>query len=132
MKTFRLFGACILAVILCFSFSSCSDDDEEDVSNSQFIGKWEVASGYWYSEPVFEFKSNGRFVFTGYDFWSNEGVRIFTTSPGDYSYNAQTKEFLLMWDHGGTDLWYVKNISENKIVFFDLEYATTRTFTRKN
>ena len=29
MKTFRLIGMALLAVVMCVNFTSCSDDDEE-------------------------------------------------------------------------------------------------------
>ena len=30
MKTFRLIGMALLAVVMCVNFTSCSDDDEEE------------------------------------------------------------------------------------------------------
>lgn len=45
MKTFRLIGMALVAVLMCVNFASCSDDDEEEVSKKSLaemiIGRWE-------------------------------------------------------------------------------------------
>ena len=33
MKTFRLIGMALLAIVMCVNFASCSDDDEEEERN---------------------------------------------------------------------------------------------------
>ena len=45
MKTFRLIGMALVAVLMCVNFASCSSDDEEEVSNKSLkemlIGRWD-------------------------------------------------------------------------------------------
>ncbi|WP_148371866.1 DUF4595 domain-containing protein [Bacteroides bouchesdurhonensis] len=37
MKTFRLIGMALLAVVMCVNFASCSDDDEEPIKNDDGV-----------------------------------------------------------------------------------------------
>ena len=37
MKTFRLIGMALLAVVMCVNFVSCSDDDEEPIKNDDGV-----------------------------------------------------------------------------------------------
>lgn len=52
MKTLRLFGVVLMTMIMCFSFSACSDDDDEDTSiptAAQLVGTtWRGTSSSWY------------------------------------------------------------------------------------
>ena len=56
MKTFRLIGMALLAVVMCVNFTSCSDD-ESDVDSNSIVGFWKIAS---YDD----------------DFFGNEEVRL--------------------------------------------------------
>lgn len=43
MKTFRMFGMALLAIMLCVNLTSCSDDDDEGGMSSEsreIIGEW--------------------------------------------------------------------------------------------
>ena len=44
MKTFRMIGMAIVAMVLCFGMSSCSNDDEEENPYKDYpqliVGKW--------------------------------------------------------------------------------------------
>jgi uncharacterized lipoprotein YehR (DUF1307 family) len=43
MKTLRLIGMAIVAVIMCVNFAACSDDDEEE-ANATIEGTWKYTS----------------------------------------------------------------------------------------
>ena len=42
MKTLRLIGMAIVAVIMCVNFVACSDDDEEE-TNATIEGTWKLS-----------------------------------------------------------------------------------------
>lgn len=50
MKTFRLIGMALLAIVLCVNFASCSSDDDEDSTLKLLQGVWYDANtdGYPY------------------------------------------------------------------------------------
>ena len=130
MKTLRFFGVCLLVSLLCVNFSACDSDDE---SHNAFVGKWDAKIGMGH-DNIFEFSSNGRFVLIyhwdeptyGHDHICNEEKRL-----GEYVYKPETKEFLLIFDEGNTWIWYVSNISDNKIILRDSGNSNIYTFTKK-
>ena len=51
MRTFRLIGMALLAVVMCVNFTSCSDDDEEEQGETFNIeGTWLLQSSKGYIE----------------------------------------------------------------------------------
>ena len=40
MKTFRLIGMALLAVVMCVNFASCSSDDDEKEISASLEGTW--------------------------------------------------------------------------------------------
>lgn len=65
MKTFKLIGMALLAVVMCVNFASCSsDDDEEGKSDNPFTGGGKklssvvVKTDYSYSDNVINFTYN--------------------------------------------------------------------------
>ena len=46
MRTFRLIGMALLAVVMCVNFTSCSSDDDEEETNSEYkalLGSWQMS-----------------------------------------------------------------------------------------
>ena len=70
MKTFRLVGMAILAMIMCVNFSSCKDDDEVS-GNSRLEGRWE------YTAINDSDMDNGAFTFNkdGSLIWERDGEK---------------------------------------------------------
>ena len=70
MKTFRLIGAGLLAVLLSFAFTACSGDDEEDDSNNppqetekKLVKMTQFIKGYYgnyYNTFYFEYDNQGK------------------------------------------------------------------------
>ena len=48
MKTFRLIGMALLAVVMCMNFTSCSDDEEEQGETYRIEGTWLLQSSKGY------------------------------------------------------------------------------------
>ena len=40
MKTFRLIGMALFAIMMCVNFTACSSDDDEKNFESSLIGTW--------------------------------------------------------------------------------------------
>ena len=68
MKSFRLIGMALVAMVLSFGLSSCSDDDEEDAYKDYpqlIVGKW---FNFTPDASVFQvYQSDGIFNTTGWD-----------------------------------------------------------------
>lgn len=89
MKTFRLIGMALLAVVMCVNFTSCSDNDESDVDSNSIVGFWKIAS---YDDDFFdneeEHNSNPeRIVYLE-----------FTSSNEVHPYNAKKQYMADVWD----------------------------------
>ena len=50
MKTFRLIGMALLAIVMCVNFTSCSDDEEEQGETYSIEGTWLLQSSKGYIE----------------------------------------------------------------------------------
>ena len=89
MKTFRFF-ATLLVIALCAGFTSCSNDDDENESNSPLVGTWKmtksISNGHTYIPGQNGFDSGLGLVFsangTFYNLVENEKVE-----EGKYSYD---------------------------------------------
>lgn len=65
MRTFRLLGMALIAILVSVNFASCSSDDDEENNASRLIGTWyEINSEE--EQICFSFKSD----YTGYT-WAN-------------------------------------------------------------
>ncbi len=103
MKTLRLLGYLLVAV-LCIGFASCSSDDDEGTQSNLLIGEWEqVRSSGWYLEDggkeswnettsglyvVFDEDHKFRFYEEDYDYvesgtWSISGNKLTLVHDGE-------------------------------------------------
>ena len=65
MKTFRLLGMAIIAILISLNFASCSSDDEGEETNSEYkllMGNWEDVRDSS-SINTYSFKSNSTYTF---------------------------------------------------------------------
>ena len=88
MKTFRLVGAALLAVLMCVSFTSCSSDDEDvitnedgTISNGKKLVEVKYSHGDYSEVTTFSYDNNGHLISEYYDGYisqySWEGNTIF-------------------------------------------------------
>ena len=61
MKTFRLIGIAIMAILISVNFASCSSDDDEEETNSEYkalLGSWQMSEqdGDYFSYKFFYFQ----------------------------------------------------------------------------
>lgn len=59
MKTLRLVGMALVAVLMCVNLAACSDDEESE--ETSIVGTWKYSSSYE-GNGTFTFKSNGSLV----------------------------------------------------------------------
>ena len=67
MKTLRMIGMALVAVLMGMNFASCNDDDaiEKSAYSEQIVGKWEITNyasmGTWHDS--YAFKNDGTMAF---------------------------------------------------------------------
>lgn len=118
MKTFKLFGLALMAVLLSVGFAACGDDDDEDAVSSEIVGTW-VADSY----TTVTFNSNG----TGYTTETYNGET--ETYNFTYTYNAETGVLKVTADGETITMTNVK-IKGNTLTYVD-EEGDTETLTKK-
>ena len=141
MKTIRLFGIALLAVLMCVSFSACggSDDDDNDngggSSSTSIEGTWYLKSlkGYYYypADGKFEPHNSSKNPDVEYDDYSNNvvmtvtknGENLTTKWKGDgYSQTfvfekIGLNEYLCTESHSVYNRIVVKTMSDKQFVF---------------
>lgn len=132
MKTLRLIGMAIVAVMMCVNFASCSkDDDDKSGDAASLVGKWKIEKTNYEGETE---------EWDGYPYvMVTESNFYFTDESGDksdnctYTYDAKNKvinakyvsggeaftikvvkltdtEFQWQWDDEGVVTFYCKKV----------------------
>lgn len=129
MKTIRLIGMALLAIVISVSFIACSSDDNDETEKDNFVsiitnGAWSQdgdndiisiskdGTGFMFENAAF-YNSNTK---TGYSFswvYSNNTITIKTT--GYYENGNKTESYY------DTDKWIVTSYSNSKIVLTNAE-----------
>ena len=93
MKTFRLIGMALLAVVMCVNFTSCSSDDEEESNGGK--STQELLQGVWYDAYT-------------------DGYPYFIVEKGYCYFSNQPEES----DTYDNEPWYirVKSVSDTKLI----------------
>lgn len=92
MKTFRLIGIAIMAILISVNFASCSSNDDEEETSSEYkllLGTWErsgydTSNGGFNWSDTYSFKSNNT-----YSYRHTEANEIDDYS-GKFTYDADT------------------------------------------
>ena len=118
MKTFRLF-ATLLVIALCAGFTSCSDDDDENL----LVGTWvniEDGGSVQYKE-VMTINADG----TGSDaIYINGQLDKDGVDNFKYTYDEKSKVFTWIWEEdsdGESDVYsmHVQELTSSKLVLVD-------------
>ena len=125
LKFFSLIFICTLNL----GILSCSNDDEngDNSTNSQFVGRWKYSIYYEY-----EFFQDGTMARYDYsiDRKNNNNRYLFFTYNGRYKYDKNTSEFLWIYGDGMTEAWSLRDITQNEMVLLDLDDGGYSTLTR--
>lgn len=138
MKTLRLIGMTLLAVVMCMNFVSCGDDDDDDKNDNavSLVGKWKVEkSNYegetepWDGLPYFVVTESHLYFtddagkdksdYCTYTYDADKKVINAKYVEREYSYIIKVikltdTEFQWQWDEDGKDKWttlYCKKVS---------------------
>lgn len=128
MKTFRFF-ATLLVIALCAGFTSCGDDDDEQVNNSLLVGTWKmtksISNGHTSIPGQNGFDGGLGFVFsangTFYDLVDDEKAE-----EGKYSYDEKGNTLTLIYTDDETVYCTVKSLSESALIISYIDGSSTR------
>ena len=141
MKTFRLIGMALLAILITVNFIACSDDEEEE-KDLDFIGTWEgrfTYPGGDYQILTLTFTADGKYTKKRVE--HEDGEDYSDTVIGTYTYDDDRKyleaSFKKIDGETSSDEYYVKSVSATTLVlidWIDWEYGDETggdTFIRK-
>jgi len=120
MKTFRTIGMAVLAVLMCVSFTACSDEDEGN-GGHPLVGAWTRLLGDGHSE-IYEFKSNGTF---------RKFVLFEETKEGIFSINEELKTLTLSYSSGDTYAYYLTTLTDSYFVIMSMKSLSSYTYNRR-
>ena len=121
MKTFRFF-ATLLVIALCAGFTSCSDDDNENL----LVGTWvniEDGGSVQYKE-VMTINADGTGSSTSSAIYADGYIPKEEVDNFKYTYDENSKVFTFIWEEdsdGNIDIYsmHVKELTNSKLVFID-------------
>jgi len=121
MKTFRFF-ATLLVIALCAGFTSCSDDDDENL----LVGTWvniEDGGSVQYKE-VMTINADGTGSSTSSAIYADGYIPKEEVDNFKYTYDENSKVFTWIWEEdsdGNIDIYsmHVKELTNSKLVFID-------------
>lgn len=131
MKTLRLIGMTVLAVVMCMNFVSCGDDDDDRSGDAaSLIGKWKIEKTNYRGETE-EWDGYPYFMVTASNFYFTDETGTPKSENSTYTYDAKNKiinakyvnggdpytitvikltdsEFEFQWDDEGIETFYCK------------------------
>lgn len=142
MRTFRLIGMALIAMLISVNFTACSkDDDNEPTEEIGLVGTWKGQFNYGgndYQILTLTFTADGKYtkVRKGHE----DGEDYSDTFNGTYTYNENTKKIAAKFtdknNDVSTDDYYMKSVSATTLVLIDWiawedGYTGSDTFTRQ-
>ena len=86
MKTFKMIGMALVAVLMCVNFAACGGDDEDEPEVSSIVGIWKFTSNND-GAGTLTFKDNGTLIWDGGE-----------ESGSNYTYTLKGNELKIVWD----------------------------------
>ena len=106
MKTFRMIGMALFAVLMCVNFTSCSsDDDDETQEEFSIVGTWKMIQGDEMDEWTVILREDG----TGRDSWTYNEY----SDEYEITYRFDAKNLILYTQVPGEDQLEWKVIIKN-------------------
>ena len=115
MKTLKLFGLTLMAILLSVNFTSCSKDDEE---NSKLQGYWYNG---WYEEMYLGNKGKGHVI--SEDIVEGRVKRDIKWSATDISIVIDRQDW-------GVKSTYIYQLSDDVLILTDMDDGSTSSFSR--
>lgn len=114
MKTLRLIGMTVLAVVMCMNFVSCGNDDDENPLFGTWVSVYTKNSVEYKEVETFNSDGTGSSAYYENGKIDKEGVRNFK-----YTYDESTKILTYIWSDGDTYAMRVKELTSSKLVLVD-------------
>jgi hypothetical protein len=126
MKTLRMFGMALLAVLMCVNFVSCSNDDDEESAETYaelIIGTW-ILGDEDYNRSL-TFRTDG----------TGTATELSWSDPFTWKLSDNTITFIMPNEDGTNDVWdeTIKELTDTQLVlsiYDDGEYWTD-TYRRR-
>lgn len=110
MKTFRMIGMALFAVLMCVNFTSCSSEDEDEVEipeDFSIIGTWKMIEGDMDSWTI-TFLEDG----TGYERWTDGGYT--GDSTFDYRLDLENLKLYTQYPDEAPRIWEFVKITNTE------------------
>ena len=112
MKAFRLIGIAIMAILISVNFASCSSDDDEEETNSEYkalLGSWQMSEqdGDILVTSSFIFNSNGTYSFTYAE--NGDSDEVYT---GKFTYDANSHKITRYEGNSNICLLYTSDAAD--------------------
>ena len=120
MKTFRMLGMAVVAIMMSLNFVACSDDEKADSYADLIVGTW-VEDGYY--ADTHTFNKDGSYMYQDED----EESRPMT---GTWKVTGD-KLYISVSLFGGIEREVViRELTSTTLVWYDYEYETETTLNR--
>ena len=120
MKTFRMLGMAVVAIMMSLNFVACSDDEKADDYADLIVGTW-VEDGYY--AYTHTFNKNGSYTYQDED----EEAQPMT---GTWKV-AGDKLYISVSVFGGLESEFViRELTSSTLVWYDTEYENETALTR--
>lgn len=101
MKTLRLIGMAIVAVMMCVNFASCSkDDDDKSGDAASLVGKWKIEKTVD-EDGAFDWDGYPYIMVTASNFYFTDEAGATKSDNSTYTYDAKNKVINAKYVSGG-------------------------------
>lgn len=114
MKTLRLIGMALIAIVMSVNFVACSDDDDENPLFGTWVSVYTENSVEYKEVETFNSDGTGSSAYYENGKIDKEGVRNFK-----YAFDESTKILTYIWADGDTYAMRVKELTSSKLVLVD-------------
>lgn len=118
MKTLRLIGMAVIAVIMSVNFAACSDDDDETPTTDKLVGQWTLT----YEEVWEKFQNNPE---ENYEQKGEPNDECFFYGHLTFNENGSFTEYEMDNTIIGTGKWILRNNELTLTYRGDEEYPET-------
>lgn len=125
-RTLRMFGLMLCTILLCASFTSCGDDDDDGPESTSIVGTWRLSLKdgieMWYCQ--YEFNSNGTLKVKD---WTDDNEPSNYEAGGKYTISADVLTITV--DGEGSESYKFK-LNGNNLIIYDYEEDGANVFVR--
>lgn len=87
---------CLMAMLMCATFTACSDDDDNDAISYDIVGRWQYAYSYDDGIEISEYTKDGEYILEYY----RDGTS--SSEKNKYKYEILDKGIMFYGDESGS------------------------------